>query len=118
MSMPLLSQAADRDYRVFTAQTDISDLRPLIEGTLPDQGHIEVHRDVEGKEHAWRIPTLDETLIVLTGQLRCYWDAGEMIAGPGTVIALPAGVPYGLVALKGGATYLMAFDQMKLPLDG
>ena len=34
------------DVRIFTMETEVGDLRPLIEKLLPDQGCIEVQRDV------------------------------------------------------------------------
>jgi quercetin dioxygenase-like cupin family protein len=110
------ADAAEIDFRIYTTEIDASDLKPLVDRLLPDQGCIEVQRDVEGKEHAWHTHGTDETLVILSGQLRFYWDSGEKIAGPGTVIALPAGMPHGSVALEGGATYLIAFDHVDLQL--
>lgn len=114
MIVQLHPDAADRDFRIYSTQIDTSDLRPLIQKLLPDQGCIEVQRDVEGKEHLWHTHDVDETLVVLEGYLRFYWDAGEKIGGPGTVISLPAGMSHGSVALEGGATYLIAFHQVNL----
>lgn len=110
------SDDIDRDFRIYSMQTDTSDLKQLINRLLPDQGHIEVQRDVAGKEHAIHSHDCDETLVILEGQLRFYWDSGEKIAGPGTVISLPAGMIHGSVALEEGATYLIAFSGVDLSL--
>jgi hypothetical protein len=81
--------ATELDFSVFTSRIDTSDLRPLIESSLPDQGHIEVRRDVPGKGHPLHSGDTDETLIVLAGHLRCYWEGGETTAEiPTTGIAL------------------------------
>lgn len=101
--------SAEFDFRIFTMQTDTENLRPLIEKLLPDQGAIEVQRDVPGKEHAWHSHDTDETLVILDGSVRFYWDQGEKICSKGTVISLPAGMKHGSVALENGATYLIAF---------
>ncbi len=117
-SLAELSNASDGDFRIFSTHVDISNLRPLISRLLPDQGCIEVQRDVGGKEHAWHTHEVDETLVILKGQLRFYWDRGEMLCGPGTVISLPAGMMHGSMAMDGGATYLIAFHQVNLPQHG
>ena len=108
----------DSDFRIFSTTIDTSDLRPLIERLLPDQGCIEVQRDVAGKEHAWHRHATDETLVILDGRVRFYWDQGETVCGPGTVISLPAGTLHGSVALEGGATYLIAFHNADLARHG
>ncbi|MGS4946911.1 cupin domain-containing protein [Meridianimarinicoccus sp. RP-17] len=108
----------DGDFRIFTTQVDVTDLRALLDRVLPDQGAIELQRDVEGKEHTWHRNPTDETIVILDGALRFYWDQGEKICGSGTVISLPAGMMRGSVALKGGATYLVAFHPVDLPQHG
>jgi quercetin dioxygenase-like cupin family protein len=118
MPAPILRDPAESDFRIFSTEVDTSNLRPLIERLLPDQGCIEVQRDVAGKEHAWHKHDTDETLVILEGRVRFYWDQGERICSPGTVISLPAGMLHGSVALDGGATYLIAFHQVDLPQHG
>ena len=104
----------ETDFRIFSMNTDVSDIWPLIQKLLPDQGCIEVQRDVPGKEHAWHQHDCDETLVILQGRVRFYWDNGEKSCGPGTVISLPAGTRHGSVALESGATYLIAFQAARL----
>lgn len=114
MTSDATADAADRDFRIFATRVDTTNLRPLLEQLLPDQGAIEVQRDVAGKEHAWHRHDTDETLVILDGRVRFYWDGGEKICGPGTVISLPAGMLHGSVALDRGATYFIAFHSAKL----
>ena len=110
--------AMDQDFRIFSTMVNIDNLRPLLMRLLPDQGAIEMQRDVPGKEHAWHRLKTDETLVILEGSVRFYWDQGEKICGPGTVISLPAGMMHGSVALENGAVYLIAFHQVNLPHHG
>ena len=98
--------------RIHQSGIDPKNLNELIFRSLPDQGCIEVQRDVTGKEHAWHTHKSDETIIVLDGSLRFYWEEGECICFPGDVVALPAGTLHGSVALDGGATYLIAFHDV------
>lgn len=114
MTTVTYEDAVDRDFRIFSTKVDTSNLRPLIEKLLPDQGAIEVQRDVPGKEHSWHRHDTDETLVILDGSVRFYWDQGEKICSRGTVISLPCGMPHGSVALEDGATYLIAFHNANL----
>lgn len=118
MNLYARSNAHLQDFSVFTSRIDTSDLGPLIDSSLPDQGYIEVRRDVPGKHHSPHNSEKDQTLIVLAGQLRCYWDRGENIAATGSVVAFPTGFTYGTIALDAGATYLIVFDHVKMPFDG
>ena len=104
----------DTDFRIFSMETDPSNLVSLIEKLLPDQGAIEVQRDVPGKEHPWHTHETDETLVIIDGSVRFYWDQGEKVCEKGTVISLPAGTLHGSVALDDGATYLIAFHSANL----
>lgn len=119
MAAPVpLHEAIERDFRIFSARVETDDWQALIHQLLPDQGAIEVQRDVPGKEHAWHAHDTDETLVILEGGVRFYWEGGETTCGPGTVIALPAGMRHGSVALARGAVYLIAFHDAKLVYHG
>ncbi|HSF91778.1 MAG TPA: cupin domain-containing protein [Paracoccaceae bacterium] len=111
MSQPLLRDRQVEDVRIRAGSVDLTNLPDLITKLLPDQGAIEVQRDVPGKEHVWHRHKTDETLVILDGAVRFYWDQGEQICNPGDVISLPAGVLHGSVALDDGATYLIAFHR-------
>jgi quercetin dioxygenase-like cupin family protein len=99
---------------ILRAKADVQDLKSLVFQSLPDQGSVEVQRDVPGKEHAWHEHTVDETIVVLDGALKFYWNEGERLCFPGDVIALPAGSAHGSVALEQGAVYLIAFSAVAL----
>jgi quercetin dioxygenase-like cupin family protein len=101
--------AAERDLRIFSMTVDTTDIWPLVRRLLPDQGAIEVQRDVPGKEHPWHTHETDETLVILEGAVRFFWDGGTKVCGKGTVISLPAGTLHGSAAMEDGATYLIAF---------
>lgn len=100
--------------QVREAKVHLSDIPELINKSLPDQGCIEIQRDAPRKEHVWHTHDVDETIVVLDGSLRFYWQDGERLCLPGDVIALPAGTPHGSVALEKGATYLIAFHAVNL----
>lgn len=102
-------EAEINDVRIHSATVDTSDWSNVIKKLLPDQGAIEVQHDVPGKEHAWHTHATNETLVILNGSVRFYWDQGERICKPGDVISLPAGTEHGSVALDRGAIYLIAF---------
>lgn len=91
------------------SRVDPSNIGGIIRRTLPDQGKLTIQRDVPGKEHVWHQHNSDETIIVLEGSLRFYWDEGECYCRRGDVIALPAGKTHGTVAMEGGALYLIAW---------
>lgn len=96
--------------------TDVNDLANLILGILPEQGSIEVQRDAPGKLHDWHKHDTDETLIIIGGAIRFFWENGETTCKPGDVINLPAGDRHGSEALGDGATYLIAFRRIGLAL--
>ncbi|WP_330647174.1 cupin domain-containing protein [Thioclava sp. FTW29] len=95
-----------------------ADYWSIIEKLMPQQGCIEVQQDAPGKEHAWHQHPTDETLVVLEGQARFYWEGGEQICGAGAVISLPAGVRHGSVALDEGVRYLISFHAVELADHG
>lgn len=99
---------------VHQQKANLSDIGGLILSSLPDQGCVEVQRDVPGKEHSWHTHKVDETIVVLNGSLRFYHEKGERICFPGDVISLPAHTPHGSQALNDGAVYLIAFHAMKV----
>jgi ethanolamine utilization protein EutQ (cupin superfamily) len=81
---------------------------PLIDACLPDQGSIEIQHDRKDKEHAWHTHPTDETIVVLEGQLKFYWEGGERVCGPGDVIQLPRETRHGSVALE-ASRYIITF---------
>ncbi|MFM2149072.1 MAG: hypothetical protein RLZZ187_1378 [Pseudomonadota bacterium] len=103
-----------RMTEVHSKRVDVSDIAALIQRLLPDQGCIEVQRDVPGREHGWHMHEVDETIVVIDGELRFYWDDGEQLCGPGDVVSLPAKTRHGSIAQDRGATYLIAFQPVRI----
>jgi|SRR5450830_253783 len=89
---------------------NISALPSYIKDFLPNQGCIEVQRDAPGKEHKLHEHTIDETLVIIDGAIKFYWEGGEKICQEGDLIRLPAGTPHGSIALSSGASYLIVFN--------
>ncbi|WP_395686010.1 cupin domain-containing protein [Aestuariivirga sp.] len=94
---------------IYRAKLSPSDIRSIVLKSLPEQGCVEIQRDMPGKEHSWHQHATNETIVVLHGSLRFYWDEGAAECGPGDAISLPAGTRHGSVALDDGATYMIAF---------
>ncbi len=98
-------------HHIETPKLDISD---IVLGTLPDQGCVEIQRDAPGKEHVWHKHSCDETLIIVTGNLRFYWGDGERVCYPGDIVTVKSGTLHGSEALTSGATYLVAAHRINL----
>ncbi len=90
--------------------TPLSDAAGLISKMLPKQGCVEVQHDQPGKEHAWHTHPTDETLVILEGSVRFYFEGGERICRSGDVIHLPAFKRHGSIALDDGCVYLIAME--------
>ncbi len=97
------------DLRIIRGEADPNDLAGEIERFLPAQGSIEVQRDCPGMEHAWHEHDTDETIVIMKGSIRFYWDDDETLCSEGDVVFLPAGTRHGSTASSEGATYLIAF---------
>lgn len=93
---------------------EFSSLDAVVTACMPKQGSIELQHDQAGKEHAWHTHPTDETIVVLDGKLRFYWDDGEAICGRGDVVQLPQGTRHGSVALEGGAKYIITFEKVSI----
>ena len=106
-----MSQKISEDIRFSSLPaTPLSDAAGLIAKMLPRQGSIEVQHDQPGKEHAWHTHPTDETLVILEGSVRFYFEGGERICRSGDVIHLPAFKRHGSIALDDGCVYLIAME--------
>jgi quercetin dioxygenase-like cupin family protein len=103
--MSVIVEKLDRKFDTF--------IPPLIEECLPAQGSIEVQHDERGKEHAWHTHPTDETIVVLSGSLKFYWEGGERVCGPGDVIQLANGTRHGSVALA-TSRYIITFSKVDI----
>ncbi|WP_082735852.1 cupin domain-containing protein [Polycladidibacter stylochi] len=101
----------DWSFKIHEKYFSIHDWSQLMQILLPSQGAIEVQNDQPGKEFPWHEHNCDETLVILEGSLRFYWEGGERICHPGDVICLPKGMRHGSVALENGAKYIIAMHR-------
>lgn len=90
--------------------TPLTGAAGIISQILPHQGSIEVQNDQPGKEHAWHTHPTDETLVILEGSVKFYFDDGERICKSGDIIHLPANKRHGSIALDEGCIYLIAME--------
>jgi len=98
-------------HRIQKSELNIAD---IVLDSLPDQGRVEIQRDAPGKEHIWHKHNRDETLVMVSGNLRFYWGGGERVCYPGDVVTIKSGTPHGSEALHSGATYLLASHRVNL----
>lgn len=99
------------DFRILKDHFSPVDWTALLPGLLPEQGSIELQNDEPGKEFPWHQHDCDETLVILEGSVRFYWEGDEAICTPGDVICLPQGMRHGSVALEDGARYAIAMHR-------
>lgn len=90
--------------------TPLTEAATIISQILPHQGSIEVQNDQPGKEHAWHTHPTNETLVILEGSVRFYYEGGERICSSGDIIHLPSHVRHGSIALDDGCIYLIAME--------
>jgi quercetin dioxygenase-like cupin family protein len=89
---------------------------PLFDVCMPQQGSIELQHDRQGKEHAWHTHPTDETIVVLSGKVRFYWEGGERICSAGDVIQLPQGTRHGSLALE-ASRYIITFAHVDIGIE-
>jgi uncharacterized protein len=113
---PYAELAATKDggrmIRILEKRLPVPALPALLLNALPQQGCVELQRDLPGKAHEWHSHDSDETLIVLQGTLDFEWERGRQQCRPGDVIELPAGYRHRSVATGSGALYLIAFRRL------
>lgn len=98
-------------FRILHGHFDTSDWTKILPELLPHQGAIELQNDQPGKEFPWHSHDTDETLVILEGSVRFYWEGGEKICHPGDVICLPQGMRHGSEALENGTRYVIAMHR-------
>lgn len=77
---------------------------------LPETGSVEVQRDTPGREHRTHTHPTDETLLIVDGAIKFYWDGDEAECDSGDRLLLPAGTPHGSVAGPSGCVYVIAME--------
>ena len=91
---------------------------PAILELLPQQGCVELQRDVAGKVHHFHTHAVDEILVIISGRLNFMSEGGERVCGAGDTILLPAGTLHQSEALDEGAIYAIATRPPETILNG
>ena len=96
----------------------LAGMEEMIRALLPDQGSVEIHRDVHGRRHVHEGDSRGKIVLVLDGGLRltCEGQAFDLL--PGMAAQLIPGVGYSSVALEHGATYAVSRGQARVALHG
>lgn len=106
-----MTEAGHWEFRILPRHFDPGDWTAVLSAMLPGQGSIELQNDGPGKEFSWHAHETDETLAILDGALRFYWEGAETVCRPGDVICLPRGMRHGSVAMESGARYAIAMHR-------
>lgn len=93
-------------------------MEALIRALLPDQGSVEIHRDVPGRCHVHDGDGRCKIVLVLDGGLRLTCEGHSVDLAPGMAAQLVPGVAYSSLALEPGATYAVSRAQARVALHG
>lgn len=93
------------------AAHDLDVLPASLAELLPRQGSIELQCDGPGKTHDWHYHSVDEELLILSGDVMLSWRDGDEVGRrrciSGARIALPANTPHRSTAGAEGAVYVI-----------
>ena len=109
-----MSKETNSGIQIFSKVANVSDFYDLVKMCLPSQGAIEIQNDSPETEHSWHTHDTDETLVILEGAVRFYYEEHEEICTPGDIIKIPRGIPHGSIASDVGAKYLIAFERIDI----
>ncbi|EJF77782.1 hypothetical protein MCO_00920 [Bartonella sp. DB5-6] len=85
---------------------------------LPEQGSIEIQRDFPRKMHDWHTHKVDETLLIIEGELDFFYSEKRITCTPGNVIHLPANTRHKSVASNAGCIYAIAMESLAIKMGG
>ena len=103
---------------IHVAGLGVQGMEALIRALLPDQGNIEVHRDVPMRSNAYPGERRGKLIVVLEGVLRLMYDGNIIDLSPGMVAQVCPDIAYSSLALESGATYLVSRAQARVALHG
>ncbi|WP_246786330.1 cupin domain-containing protein [Bartonella taylorii] len=83
---------------------------------LPEQGSIEIQRDFPIKIHDWHTHKVDETLLIIEGELDFFYSEKRITCTPGNVIHLPANTRHKSVASNAGCIYAIAMENLAIKM--
>ncbi|WP_273720162.1 MULTISPECIES: cupin domain-containing protein [unclassified Bartonella] len=86
----------------------------ILKMMLPKQGSIEIQRDFPGKIHDWHTHKVDETLLIIEGELDFFYSEKRITCTPGNMIHLPANTTHKSVAADTGCIYAIATEILAL----
>ena len=103
---------------IHVAGLGLQGMEALIRALLPDQGNIEIFREVPLRSNAYAAERRGKLIVVLEGSLRLIFDSRTVDLSPGMVAQLSPDIAYSSLALDGGATYLVTRAQARVALHG
>lgn len=103
---------------IHVAGMGVQGMEALIRALLPDQGNIEVHRDVPMRCNAFSGEKRGKLIVILEGMLRIMYEGRMVDLSPGMVAQVCPDVAYSSLALESGAIYLVSRAQARLALHG
>ncbi|GAA4659098.1 cupin domain-containing protein [Bartonella pachyuromydis] len=86
----------------------------ILKMTLPKQGSIEIQRDSLGKIHYWHTHKVNETLLIIEGELDFFCSEKRITYTLGNMIQLPANTRHKTVAADTGCIYAIATKMLAL----
>ncbi|WP_273717527.1 MULTISPECIES: cupin domain-containing protein [Bartonella] len=86
----------------------------ILKMMLPEQGSIEIQRDFPGKIHDWHIHHVDETLLIIEGELIFFYDEKRITCIQGDIIHLPANTKHKSIAADVGCIYAIATENLTI----
>jgi hypothetical protein len=116
--VPLRRRRAEGPGALHVGGLRLAGMEEMIRAVLPDQGSVEIHRDVHGRRHVHEGDGRGKIVLVLDGGLRltCQGQAFDLL--PGMAAQLIPGVGYSSLALARGATYVVSRGQARVALHG
>lgn len=116
--VPLRRNHADGPASFYVGGVQAEGMEAMIQAVLPDQGSVEIHRDVPGRRHVYEGESRCKIVLVLDGCLRLCCAGRTFDLLHGMAAQLVPGVGYSSVALQNGATYAVSRAPAKVALHG
>ncbi|WP_375657090.1 cupin domain-containing protein [Bartonella sp. CM120XJJH] len=86
----------------------------ILKMMMPKQGSIEIQRDFPQKIHDWHIHKVDETLLIIEGELDFFYSEKRITCTPGDIIHLPANTRHKSIAAEVGCIYAIATENLTI----
>ncbi|WP_273723962.1 cupin domain-containing protein [Bartonella sp. AU18XJBT] len=86
----------------------------ILKMMMPKQGSIEIQRDFPKKIHDWHIHKVNETLLIIEGELDFSYSEKRITCTPGDIIHLPANTRHKSIAAEVGCIYAIATENLTI----